>query len=1115
MGQTPRNHRVVATIDAAGYANRAEYDRDGRVVAEFDTDGNRKTIGYDARSKVTSVSVPHTPTNAATRQRVTRCFYDENGNQTKVEHPRGVATTTAAEDFLDEVVYDANNRVVQRKSPFATADPTYKTPANTFFAYDAVGNLSRQSEPTAATTAAAARDWSSFTWFDNGAARTSTDPWGITTSYGLNLLGQQTSRTLTSAAGDATRSMSWDYWPDGSLKSRSDTAPPAGVDEVMVDNSDLQNVAVTGTWATGSSAATKVGYDYQTHAGAAGSTDSFSWKLRVPTSGTYSVYARCPAGAATATAATYTVQHSTGSATATVNQAACTAQSPWVALGNYTFAEGVDKKVTLAVPGSGTVVADAVKLVKAGTGEGAKKTFSYDYDVNGQQTAIHDTSADARTDTFDIRYDGLGRPDQIRELKAGVAQATTTYGYDANSNLTSWFADDQAAPEVDQFAAYTYDVRDMLAKIEAAKNPADTAKKTTTYTYTSRGERAGIVKPNGNTVAYRWIEDGLMRSQVEKTADGKLVASHSLGYDLDGNRTSDVSKVKNADSASAYLEQTASLAYTPDGRLRWVTKSGANPGSAESYAYDPAGNVRAQTIAGVPTSYTFDRNRMLRATTAGTAADYNYDPFGRLDTITTGDKTVERYGYDGFDRTVSHRKYDPATGAEKSRKATTFDPLDRTVQETTTVAGTTKTKVLSYLGLTDQVVSEETPGTGGETATVSASYTYGPSGERISQTKNPGAGTEETAYYGLNPHTDVETLTDQSGNPTSTYRYTAYGNNDTAGFTGKDKATATAGPEVEPYNPYRFNSKRWDPATAGYDMGFRDYSPGLNRFLTRDMYNGALADIRLGTDPWNTNRYAFAGGNPITGIELDGHCAMSDEGGCDTNANYTGPIQPQSATATETTEPSNGQRVVRWLHEKPLGERAAEELVVKPVTETYEACKAAIQGENYQANWQSCKTGAALTTLGFTGGGKVFGIGVRSLQGMAAAEAEAAGASLLTGRAAGSAAKTATNVLPAFPKALSGGPANTHVYYGMVNGKPAYAGITNDLARRQAQHGSNYVLDPLTTSPVTRGQARAIEQALIVRNPGFNNKINSISPTHSYYDDAVSWGEAWLTRNGF
>ena len=54
-------------------------------------------------------------------------------------------------------------------------------------------------------------------------------------------------------------------------------------------------------------------------------------------------------------------------------------------------------------------------------------------------------------------------------------------------------------------------------------------------------------------------------------------------------------------------------------------------------------------------------------------------------------------------------------------------------------------------------------------------------------------------------------------------------------------------------------------------MGFRDYDPGLNRYMSRDLYNGALDDMALGMDPWNTNRYAFAGGNPISGVELDGH----------------------------------------------------------------------------------------------------------------------------------------------------------------------------------------------------------------------------------------------------
>jgi RHS repeat-associated protein len=139
-------------------------------------------------------------------------------------------------------------------------------------------------------------------------------------------------------------------------------------------------------------------------------------------------------------------------------------------------------------------------------------------------------------------------------------------------------------------------------------------------------------------------------------------------------------------------------------------------------------------------------------------------------------------------------------------------------------------------------------------------------------------GTEEETFYGYNPHTDIETLTDRTGNTKATYGYTAYGKNDDARFTGVDKPDA-ADPTKEPYNPYRFNAKRWDQASSTYDMGFRDYSPGLNRFTTRDTYNGALADMNLGLNPFTMNRYAFAGGNPTTRVELDGHVADLGGGG--------------------------------------------------------------------------------------------------------------------------------------------------------------------------------------------------------------------------------------------
>ncbi|WSW80274.1 hypothetical protein OG390_16800 [Streptomyces sp. NBC_00996] len=137
----------------------------------------------------------------------------------------------------------------------------------------------------------------------------------------------------------------------------------------------------------------------------------------------------------------------------------------------------------------------------------------------------------------------------------------------------------------------------------------------------------------------------------------------------------------------------------------------------------------------------------------------------------------------------------------------------------------------------------------------------------------------ETLRSRTRPHTDVETLTDNNGDTQATYGYTAYGKDDASEFTGIDKPDV-ANPTKEAYNPYRFNAERWDAQSGTYDMGFRDYSPGLNRFTTRDMYNGALADMGLGVDPYTGNRYAFGGGNPTSFIELDGHTSCDVTGMC-------------------------------------------------------------------------------------------------------------------------------------------------------------------------------------------------------------------------------------------
>ncbi|SFS41399.1 RHS repeat-associated core domain-containing protein [Marininema halotolerans] len=73
------------------------------------------------------------------------------------------------------------------------------------------------------------------------------------------------------------------------------------------------------------------------------------------------------------------------------------------------------------------------------------------------------------------------------------------------------------------------------------------------------------------------------------------------------------------------------------------------------------------------------------------------------------------------------------------------------------------------------------------------------------------------------------------------------------------------------YNPYRYTAKRWDPDAESYDMGFRNYDPSIARFDTRDAYSDASQDLGLAMDMATGSRYAFAGGNPVSYSELDGH----------------------------------------------------------------------------------------------------------------------------------------------------------------------------------------------------------------------------------------------------
>jgi YD repeat-containing protein len=203
--------------------------------------------------------------------------------------------------------------------------------------------------------------------------------------------------------------------------------------------------------------------------------------------------------------------------------------------------------------------------------------------------------------------------------------------------------------------------------------------------------------------------DGLLKSQVEKKSGGTTVVSEdSLDYDLNGNRSHEVSRKMNADNHGSYLNTTSDFTYDPRDRLSQVTKINDGAGT-ETYTHDANNNVISQTVKGTTTNFNYERNRLLTSVTNGVAASYNYDPFGRLDTVTSAGALVERNVYDGFDHVVENRKL--GSGGATSTTKYTFDPLDRTSTKTTDAGGTNeKTTVFSYLGLTKDVLDEEVAG---------------------------------------------------------------------------------------------------------------------------------------------------------------------------------------------------------------------------------------------------------------------------------------------------------------------------------------------------------------------------------------------------------------------
>ncbi|SFX83414.1 RHS repeat-associated core domain-containing protein, partial [Thermoactinomyces sp. DSM 45891] len=486
---------------------------------------------------------------------------------------------------------------------------------------------------------------------------------------------------------------------------------------------------------------------------------------------------------------------------------------------------------------------------KGSSADTERKQFEYVYDINDNIVSMKDSSSNKKVDEYRTAYTPLNQVKEVQEVVDGIVKRGIQYDYDVHGNLLK-------QEYSNNISEYSYNGLDQVTQYSQKKSAQDKPQ-IYNYQYTVSGQTKQETKPNGTVTDYQYNVDGSMAQWETKKTNGTSLQKHIYEYDLHGNPTKDV--YTGLDANNKPINNTYAYTYDPRDRLVRYDKSGTQT-STEEYVLDANSNLVQKTKDGILSTYKYDKNRLIEETEAGLASKYIYDAMGRVEKITSDGKDKETFAYDQFDRTIEHTKLDKdKVTTIKSRFA--YDPLDRTTAKIEKVGtANEKTTTFNYLDTSDQVLSEEVAGK------VTRSYTYSAWGERMTMLKED---TKELSYFEAGNH-GIEMLTDEKGNIRSTYGYTPYGEDDKDMFTGVDKIDATK-PDQDMYNPFRYEGKRWDPNTKSYDLGFRDYRPGEGRFLTSDSYNGAGAHLALMMDTGNYNLYGYAGGNPISNSDPDGH----------------------------------------------------------------------------------------------------------------------------------------------------------------------------------------------------------------------------------------------------
>ncbi|MGF1531708.1 MAG: LamG-like jellyroll fold domain-containing protein, partial [Puniceicoccaceae bacterium] len=277
----PGRQLLDTIIDPLGNrALAASYDDDGRLIAQFDADGNRIDFEHDIpnrRQTITDRLGHATIHEYDLRGNVARTIdplghvtlreYDERDNETRLTDALGNITERAYDSKNNllgetEFAYDADGTLVAHTTSYsynADSNPTSITDAlgqTTAFAYDSTGNLTTMTDAEGAST--------TFAYDARGNLTAMVDSLGNETTHTYDARGNLTTTTVRGPGGNPLQVTSYTYDGRGNQLTRSlvrtrydDSGQPIGTETLLTTHQyDAESRLIATTYPDGTTTAT-------------------------------------------------------------------------------------------------------------------------------------------------------------------------------------------------------------------------------------------------------------------------------------------------------------------------------------------------------------------------------------------------------------------------------------------------------------------------------------------------------------------------------------------------------------------------------------------------------------------------------------------------------------------------------------------------------------------------------------------------------------------------------------------------------------------------------------------------------------------------------------------